>query len=85
MKRAVRVLVMATLDESATATLSQSFTAGTVIEQNMLRLSAAVTLDDSRGATVTSGDRVRRRLAMCFFLHIAGVAIVTQVYPRVRL
>lgn len=36
-------------------------------------------------ATVTTGDRVRQRLAVCLFLHIVGVAIVTQVYPRVRL
>lgn len=71
-------------DESATATaLAESVTAGTAIEENTLLLDGTVRSGDSdRG---TSGDRVRQRLAVCLFLHIVGVAIVTQVYPRVRL
>lgn len=31
-----------------------------------------------------TGDQVRRRLAVCLFLHIAGVAIITQIYPKVK-
>lgn len=29
------------------------------------------------------GDRVRRRLSVCLFLHIVGVAIIAQVFPKV--
>ncbi|CAN0218419.1 unnamed protein product [Ectocarpus sp. 12 AP-2014] len=37
----------------------------------------------SRG--LNKGDRVRRRLSVCLFLHIVGVAIISQVYPKVVL
>lgn len=51
------------------------------VEENTNLLNA---LDDRRvNPSVSKGDRVRRRLSLCLFLHIAGVAIVTQVYPRV--
>lgn len=74
------------LDESTTATaLAGSVTAGTVIEENTFLLDGTATRDDSGGGSITAGDRVRQRLAVCLFLHIVGVAIVTQVYPRVRL
>lgn len=78
-----RHLVMA-LDESATVTIAESVTAGTVIEENTLLLDASARRDDNGDDTTTTGDRVRQRLAVCLFLHIVGVAIVTQVYPRVR-
>lgn len=60
----------------------------TAVEENTLLLDAAAAGRDdescSRGTSgASTGDRVRRRLAVCLFLHIAGVAIVTQVYPRV--
>lgn len=62
----------------------ESMPAGTVIEESTFLLDGTFTRDDSsRGAT--TGDRVRQRLAVCLFLYIVGVAIVTQVYPRVRL
>lgn len=37
----------------------------------------------SNRGSASAGEQVRRRLAVCLFLHIAGVAVVTQVYPRV--
>lgn len=72
-------------NESATATVD-FITGGSVIEENTLLLDPA-TREDSGGMTLTTkkGDRVRQRLAVCLFLHIVGVAIVTQVYPRVSL
>ncbi|CAM9784329.1 unnamed protein product, partial [Ectocarpus fasciculatus] len=44
---------------------------------------AATTAGVPRG--LNKGDRVRRRLAVCLFLHIVGVAIIAQVYPKVVL
>lgn len=77
------------LDEIATApTQDESVTAGAVTEESTLLLDGTNTaVDDSgnSGTTITTGDRVRQRLAVCLFLHIVGVAIVTQVYPRVRI
>lgn len=42
--------------------------------------------DGSNGSTkrTETGYQVRRRLAVCLFLHITGVAIVTQIYPKVK-
>lgn len=71
-------------DESAAAmTLAENVAAGTGIEENALLLARDESSNSSGGVTI--GDRVRQRLAVCLFLYIVGVAIVTQVYPRVRL
>eukprot|EP00752_Nemacystus_decipiens_P005145 g4668.t1 len=74
-------------DESATATTpAENVTAAGTTEENTLLLDETVSRGDcSRGPIITTGDRVRQRLAVCLFLHIVGVAIVTQVYPRVVL
>lgn len=37
----------------------------------------------SRSTIPKNGDRVRRRLAFCVFLYVAGAAIVMQIYPKV--
>lgn len=36
-----------------------------------------------RSTIPKNGDLVRRRLACCVFLYVAGAAIVMQVYPKV--
>lgn len=72
------------LNESATATLVEDDTVGTMIEENALLRDATVTRHDNGGAATTAGDRVRQRLAVCFFLHTVAGAVLGQVYPRVR-
>lgn len=64
-------------------TLDESVTAGTVVEENTLLLQSPTAAGEPEPGTATPGDRVRKRLAVCLFLHIVGVAIVLQVYPRV--
>lgn len=73
------------LHKSAVPTLAESVAEGTVIEEHTLRLYTTVTRDGNEGgASIKTGDRVRRRLAVCIFLHTAGVAIADQVVARVR-
>lgn len=73
-----------------TLQLAEGLTADTAVEENTLLLDAAARDDQScnaganaGGGDAAAGGRVRRRLAVCLFLHIVGVAVVTQVYPRV--
>ena len=37
----------------------------------------------SRSTIPKNGYQVRRRLAFCLFLYIAGMAIILQIYPKV--
>eukprot|EP00903_Cladosiphon_okamuranus_P016907 g15586.t1 len=73
------------LEDSDTATTSaERAPVETTVEESTFLLDETITRDDkSKGVTI--GDRVRQRLAVCLFLHIVGLAIVTQVYPRVVL
>lgn len=55
--------------------------------ENALLDGTAATRASDGGAAATrglnKGDRVRRRLSVCLFLHIVGVTIISQVYPKV--
>ena len=55
--------------------------AGDALEENAPL--ASPTSTSSRSTVPKNGDQVRRRLAVCLFLYIAGMAIVMQIYPKV--